>query len=113
MVAGLDVAERELKPLRIVIRGLLPRAAILRHVGRRHAEIVGLHFAVAGKFHAGTGGVDAGEEAALRIAGPHVGIDFFGELVADGVRDLHAVDRLAVKRVGLTADVVADAGLGE
>ena len=113
MIAGLEVAQEQLEPRRIVGGGLFPRAAVFRDVGRGHAEIVGLHLAVAGEFFAGAGGVDAGEEAALRVAGLHVGIDLLRELVADGVRDLDAVDRLTVNFVGLAADVVTHASLGE
>ena len=51
--AGFDVAEGELVPAFVVVRRLFPVATVLRHVGRAHAEVVGLDFAVAGAI--GTG----------------------------------------------------------
>ena len=95
-VAGLEVPQEQLVPARVVVGGLLPRAAVFRHVGGAQAEVVGLHLAIAGKLLARTLGVDAGQEAAGSITGFHVRVDGPDELVAHRAAGLHAVQGLAV-----------------
>ena len=112
ILPGLDVAEGELIPAFVVALGLLPVAAVLRRVGGAHAEVVRLHLAVARAVGARDVLLDAGQEAAGRVAFLHVGVDLHLELVVPGMTDLHAVQRLAVGCVGLAAHMVADARLG-
>ena len=110
-VTGFDIAQRQFEPLLVVVGGLLPVEAVFRHVGGAHAEVVGLQLAVAAFFLADVAGVNAGQHAALRIAGLHIGIDIFDELMMNGFHLLHAVDRLAKLRIRLAAHGVAHARL--
>ena len=109
LVPGLAIAEDEFKPLRVIVGGLFPGAAVFWHVGGAHAEIVGLDFFVAGEFFAWTVWIDAGEEAAGGIAGLYIGIDLLVELMVDGAGGLDAIEGLSINAIGLASDVVGDA----
>ena len=109
--AGLDVPPQELVAPRVVALGPRDGQAVGGGVGEGHAEVVGLHAAVAGSLLAGPAVVEPGEEAAPRVAGHDVGVDPDLELVAGRVPRLDAVQRLAVDGVRLAADVVRDPGL--
>ena len=65
---GLEVAEEGFVITRVVAGGLGERDAVGGGVGETEAEIIGLDLGVGGAFGAGTGGGDAGQEAAGRIA---------------------------------------------
>ena len=111
-VAGFDIAQGQFEPSFIVVGRLFPIAAVLRHIGRTHAEVIGLELAVAALVFANVTGIDAGQNAARGIAGFHVGIDVAGKLMLDRLGFLHAVDRLAILGVRFAAHGVTHPGLG-
>ena len=107
-----EVAAEQLVLRRVVPFGLREGDAVLGRVGQAEAEAVGLDAIVAGPFLAGRAGFDARQEAAARVAGDDVGVDRQLELVADRVRGLDAVERLAIFGIRLATDRERHAGGG-
>ncbi len=114
IAAGFGVAQEQFEIALVVLSGFRDGQSIVGGVGHAEAKAVGLNAAVACAFGAGAGGVDAGKQAAGRVAGLDVGRDAqaIGKLVLVAMRGFDAVVLFAVGGVGFAPGGVANSGLG-
>ena len=101
-----QVAFEQRVAVAVVARGLREWGAV-GGIREEHAEVVGLHFFVAVARLAGRLRGDCRQQSALGISRLAIRIHGHGKIVR--LAELHAVDRLAVRRVALATDVIRDA----
>ena len=96
--------------LRVVTRGRGEFDTVGRRLGQAHAEVIRLDLFIAGAVLATDRDVlDAGQEARLRVAFNHVGINLACKLVRFGMAELDAIEGFVEGCVGFTAKGVTDA----
>ena len=111
-IAGVHVALEQYILARVITRGLGEGHAVRGHVGQAHAIGIGLDLVVGRAVARRAFGADPRHQPARWIAGHAIRVDVERELVVGGVRELDAVERLAIGRVALTPDGEADARSG-